>query len=43
MLKISKAKKAYKEKIKQYKRYSKKYFEDSSPVISDQDFVLPEL
>ena len=43
MLKISKAKKAYKEKIKKYKRYSKKYFVDSSPVISDQDFVLPEL
>ena len=40
MLKISKAKKAYKEKIKQYKRYNKKYFEDSSPVISDQDFDL---
>ena len=40
MLKSSKVKKEYKEKIKQYKRYSKKYFEDSSPVVSDQDFDL---
>ena len=40
MLKSSKAKKEYKEKIKQYKRYSKKYFEDSAPIISDQDFDL---
>ena len=40
MLKSSKAKKEYKEKIKQYKRYSKKYFEDSAPLISDQDFDL---
>ena len=34
------AKKEYKEKIKQYKKYSKKYFEDSAPIISDQDFDL---
>ena len=34
------AKKEYKEKIKQYKRYSKKFFEDNSPVVSDQDFDL---
>ncbi len=40
MLKSSKVKKEYKEKIKQYKRYSKKYFEDSSPLVSDQDFDL---
>ena len=40
MLKSSKVKKEYKEKIKQYKRYSKKYFEDSAPVVSDQDFDL---
>ena len=40
MLKISKAKKEDKEKIKQYKRYSKKYLEDSAPIISDQDFDL---
>ena len=40
MLKISKAKKTYQEKIKQYKRYSKKYFEDSAPIVSDQDFDL---
>ena len=37
MLKNS-AKKKYKEKIKQYKKYSKKYFEDSSPIVSDYDF-----
>ena len=37
MLKSS-AKKEYKEKIKQYKKYSKKYFEDSAPIISDQEF-----
>ena len=40
MLKGSKTKKEYKEKIKKYKRYSKKYFEDSAPIISDQDFDL---
>ncbi len=34
------AKKEYKEKIKQYKKYSKKYFEDSAPIISDQEFDL---
>ena len=34
----SSAKKEYKEKIKQYKKYSKKYFEDSSPIVSDRDF-----
>ena len=34
------AKKEYKEKIKQYKKYSKKYFEDNSPAVSDQDFDL---
>ena len=39
MLKSS-AKKEYKEKIKQYKKYSKKYFEDSAPIVSDQDFDL---
>ena len=39
MLKSS-AKKEYQEKIKQYKRYSKKYFEDSDPIVSDQDFDL---
>jgi len=39
MLKSS-AKKEYKEKIKKYKKYSKKYFEDSAPIISDQDFDL---
>ena len=39
MLKES-AKKEYKEKIKQYKKHCKKYFEDSSPVISDHDFDL---
>ena len=40
MLKSSKAKKEYKEKIKQYKKYSKKYFEESAPIISDRDFDL---
>ena len=40
MLKSAKAKKEYKEKIKQFKRHSKKYFEDSAPIISDQDFDL---
>ncbi|MDC3151938.1 NAD-dependent DNA ligase LigA [Candidatus Pelagibacter sp.] len=39
MLKSS-AKKEYKEKIKKYKRYSKKYFEESAPIVSDQDFDL---
>ena len=39
MLKSS-AKKEYKEKIKQYKKYSKKYFEDSAPIVSDRDFDL---
>ena len=39
MLKSS-AKKEYQEKIKQFKKYSKKYFEDSSPIVSDQDFDL---
>ena len=39
MLKNS-AKKKYKEKIKQYQKYSKKYFEDSSPIVSDRDFDL---
>ena len=27
-------------KIEQYKKYSKKYFEDSSPIVSDHDFDL---
>ena len=39
MLKSS-AKKEYQEKIKQYKKYNKKYFEDSAPIVSDQDFDL---
>ena len=39
MLKSS-AKKEYQEKIKQYKKFSKKYFEDSAPLVSDQDFDL---
>ncbi len=39
MLKSS-AKKEYKEKIKRYKKYSKKYFEDNSPIVTDQDFDL---
>ena len=39
MLKSS-AKKEYQEKIKQYKKYSKKYFDESAPVVSDQDFDL---
>ncbi len=39
MLKSS-AKKEYKEKIKQFKKYSKKYFEDSAPIVSDHDFDL---
>ena len=39
MLKSS-AKKEYQEKIKQYKKYSKKYFEESAPIVSDQDFDL---
>ncbi len=39
MLKSS-AKKEYKEKIKQFKKYSKKYFEDSAPIVSDRDFDL---
>ena len=34
----SSAKKEYKAKIKQYKKFSKKYFEDSSPIVSDRDF-----
>ena len=34
------AKKEYKQKIKLYKKYSKKYFEDSSPIASDHDFDL---
>ncbi len=37
MLKNS-AKKEYKKKIKQYKKYSKKYFEDNTPIVSDHDF-----
>ena len=40
MLKISQAKKEYTKKIKLYKKYSKKYFEDSSPAVSDHDFDL---
>ena len=40
MSESSKAHKDYKNKIKQYKKYSKKYFEDSSPIISDRDFDL---
>ena len=40
MSESSKANKDYKNKIKQYKKYSKKYFEDSSPIISDRDFDL---
>ena len=36
----SSAKKEYQEKIKQYKKYSRKYFEDSTPIVSDQDFDL---
>ena len=39
MLKSS-AKKEYQEKIKQYKKFSKKYFEDSAPIVSDYDFDL---
>ena len=39
MLKSS-AQKKYKKKIKLYKEYSKKYFEDSSPLVSDHDFDL---
>ncbi len=39
MLKSS-AKKEYKKKIKQLKKYSKKYFEDSAPIVSDHDFDL---
>ena len=39
MLKSS-AKKDYQEKIKKYKKYSKKYFEDSAPEVSDKDFDL---
>ena len=39
MSKIS-AKKVYKRKIKQYQKFSKKYFEDSAPIISDHDFDL---
>ena len=39
MSKIS-AKKVYKTKIKQYQKFSKKYFEDSAPIISDHDFDL---
>ena len=39
MLKSS-AKKEYIEKIKKYKKYSKKYFEDNSPIVTDQDFDL---
>ena len=39
MLKSS-AKKDYQEKIKKYKKYSKKYFEDSAPIVSDKDFDL---
>ena len=34
------AKKKYKEKLKQYKKYSKKYFENSAPIVSDHDFDL---
>ena len=34
------AKKKYKEKLKQYKKYSKKYFENSAPILSDHDFDL---
>ncbi len=40
MLKSSKAKKEYKKKIQQYKKYSKKYFEDSAPLVTDKDFDL---
>ncbi len=36
----SSAKKEYKKKIEQFKKYSKKYFEDSSPMVSDHDFDL---
>ena len=34
------AKKEYKEKIKKYKKYNKKYFEESAPIVSDRDFDL---
>ncbi len=34
------AKKEYEKKIKKYKKYSQKYFEDSAPIISDHDFDL---
>ena len=36
----STAKKEYKRKIAKYKKYSKKYFEDSSPIVSDYNFDL---
>ena len=39
MLKSS-AKKEYQEKIKKYKKYSKKYFEDNTSIVTDQDFDL---
>ncbi len=35
-----KAKKEYKKKIILYKKYSRKYFENSAPIVSDYDFDL---
>ena len=40
MVKSLKAKQEYKNKIRLYKKYSQKYFEDSVPIISDYEFDL---
>ena len=40
MVKSLKAKQEYKSKIRLYKKYSQKYFEDSVPIVSDYEFDL---
>ena len=40
MAKNLKEKKEYKKKIILYKKYSRKYFENSTPIVSDYDFDL---
>ena len=40
MVKSLKAKQEYKSKIRLFKKYSKKYFEDSVPIVTDHEFDL---
>ena len=40
MVKSLKAQQEYKNKIRLYKKYSQKYFEDSVPIVSDYEFDL---